>query len=147
MSLIYVGAPFTSPVDVTERRNLVYDFRSIVARDTKGTPLAGMHFKVKLSDALDFTLFYRVNGEKVRVKIPFAKINVDQPDLGLTAYELQAVDTCTAQLHYAPGKLHTVIASCAQVMRDAHYIQQILDINENVNELMEIEDCMGEREE
>lgn len=81
VSLIYVGAPFLTPVDVTERRNLVYDFRSLVARDTKGTPLAGLHFKVKCSEVLELTVFYRVLGEKKRVKIPFSRIQVDQADL------------------------------------------------------------------
>ncbi|KAI5712909.1 hypothetical protein M8J75_012284 [Diaphorina citri] len=147
VSLIYVGAPFCSPVDVTERRNLVYEFRSIVARDTKGTPLAGLHFKVKLSDALDLTVFYRVKGEKVRVKIPFARIQVDQPDLGLTPYELEAIDTCNKQLHYEEGKLRSIIISCALILRDTQYVSQMLDINETINELMDLESYMEEREE
>uniref|UniRef100_A0A8D8W8Q6 Uncharacterized protein n=1 Tax=Cacopsylla melanoneura TaxID=428564 RepID=A0A8D8W8Q6_9HEMI len=147
-SLIYIGAPFLSPVDVTERRNLVYEFRSLVARDTKGHALAGLHFKVKLDEKLDFTVFYRnVKGDKIRVKIAFSRIRVDQPDLGLTKQELEAIDTCNKQLNYTVGTLRNIIRSATLVIRDKDYIRQLLEINEQVNDLMDLDGFMEEREE
>lgn len=43
-NLIFVGQPFLSGVDFAERRNLLYDFKSILQRDCKGRLLAGMYF-------------------------------------------------------------------------------------------------------
>lgn len=146
-SLIYVGAAFCSPVDVTERRNLVYDFRSLVARDTKGLPVAGLHFKVKFSPTLDFTVFYRVNGEKQKVKIPFNKILVDRADLGLNIYEHEALSVCNKQLNFEPGKLTSMIRSVTHIVRDEKYVSDMLDINEHINELLELDEELMMREE
>lgn len=54
-NLVYVGASYHSPVCVTERRNLVYNFRSLLATDRKGHLLAGVYFKAALRST--FTLF------------------------------------------------------------------------------------------
>jgi hypothetical protein len=43
-NLVFVGKPFLSAVDVAERRNLVYEFKSVVKRDPKGKLLAGLYF-------------------------------------------------------------------------------------------------------
>lgn len=66
---------------------------------------------------------------------------------GLTPYELEAIDTCNKQLHYEEGKLRSIIISCALILRDTQYVSQMLDINETINELMDLESYMEEREE
>lgn len=72
-SIIYVAAPFNTPVDVTERRNLCYDFRSVLSRDAKGHLISGIYFPVTLKGAGEFTLFYQnEDGTKIRMKLPFA---------------------------------------------------------------------------
>jgi len=43
-SLIFSGRHFKSAVEVAERRNLVYEFKSILRRDPKGRILAGLYF-------------------------------------------------------------------------------------------------------
>lgn len=68
-SLIYISRPYLTAVDVTERRNLVYDFRSLLSRDTKGYLIAGLYFKVKPGEK-EFTVFYQDHGRK-RVKMNF----------------------------------------------------------------------------
>jgi hypothetical protein len=42
--LIFVARPFLSGVDFAERRNLVYNFKSMLKRDPKGRVLAGFYF-------------------------------------------------------------------------------------------------------
>lgn len=68
--LIYVGKPFMTAIDVTERRNLVYNFRSLLSRDQKGHLLAGVYFKVQMN-VDEFTIFYQNMG-KQRVKMHFS---------------------------------------------------------------------------
>lgn len=73
-NLVYIGASYHSPVCVTERRNLVYNFRSLLATDSKGRLLAGVYFKVALQST--FTLFCDDDQDptiKHRIKIPSAK--------------------------------------------------------------------------
>lgn len=68
--IIYVGKPFLTAVDVTERRNLVYNFRSLLSRDQKGHLIAGVYFKVLMNHD-EFTIFYQNMG-KQRVKMNFS---------------------------------------------------------------------------
>lgn len=72
-NLVYVGASYHSPVCVTERRNLVYNFRSLLATDSKGYLLAGVYFKAALQST--FTLFCDDLDPTIkhRIKVPSAK--------------------------------------------------------------------------
>ena len=45
-SLIFSGRGFKSAVEVAERRNLAYEFKSVLRRDPKGNILAGLYFCV-----------------------------------------------------------------------------------------------------
>lgn len=59
VNVVYVGVPYLSPVDVTERRNLVYEFKCLVKRDAKGHLLAGVYFAITTKGAVKFTIFYQ----------------------------------------------------------------------------------------
>lgn len=74
VALIYVARPYLTAIDVTERRNLVYNYRSLVSRDTKGHVTAALYFTLGLDNIQTFTIFYRTsNGTKRKIKIPFSK--------------------------------------------------------------------------
>lgn len=72
ISLIYVDRPYRTAIDVTVRRNLVYDFRSLLSRDAKGRVFAGIYFPVlpNPSDA-NVTLFYDEGIDKKILKTKF----------------------------------------------------------------------------
>lgn len=76
-ALIYVEKQYLTAIDVTERRNLVYNFRSLLSRDMKGHLLAGVYFRV-VESGDEFTVFYECNG-KQRVKMNFSMFQ--HPDL------------------------------------------------------------------
>lgn len=75
-SLIYVGRSFRSAIDVTARRNLVYEFRSLVSRDAKGRVFAGLYFPIieNASDSASLTIFYSegIDNKILKTKIRFA---------------------------------------------------------------------------
>lgn len=76
ISLIYVNRPYRTAIDVTVRRNLVYDFRSLLSRDAKGRVFAGVYFAVvsNSSDA-QVTLFYDDGIDKnsiLKTKVKFS---------------------------------------------------------------------------
>lgn len=89
ISLIYIKHPYRTAIDVTVRRNLVYNFRSLLSRDAKGRVCAGIYFPVS-TDGGDstFTLFYDgSNGQSIKIKAKFntfadekrVKFNVNPP--------------------------------------------------------------------
>lgn len=74
ISLVYVKKSYRTAVDVTVRRNLVYNFRSLLSRDAKGRVCAGIYFPVTENgaDAM-FTLFYDgPNDQSVKIKAKFS---------------------------------------------------------------------------
>lgn len=72
-SLVYVEHPYLTAIDVTVRRNLVYNFRSLLSRDAKGRVLAGIYLPIVHSnEAAHFTMFYEgSNSEQQRIKVKF----------------------------------------------------------------------------
>lgn len=73
ISLVYVKSPYRTAIDVTVRRNLVYNFRSLLSRDAKGRVCAGIYFPVIETGADSmFTLFYDgPNDHSVKIKAKF----------------------------------------------------------------------------
>lgn len=75
MSLIYVDRPYKTAIDVTVRRNLIYDFRSMLSRDAKGRVFAGIYFPVIPNTAeANVTLFYDegIDNKICKTKVKFA---------------------------------------------------------------------------
>lgn len=70
-SLIHVSRPYLSGVDVTERRNLAYTFKTLLGRDAAGKFTAGLYFVIKPSPSSStITFFHKVDGEMKHVKKP-----------------------------------------------------------------------------
>lgn len=133
-SIIYVAAPFNTPVDVTERRNLTYNFRSLLSRNAKGELISGVYFPVSPDGAGEFTLFYQNDdGVKKRSKIPFASFK--SPNLLLTADQMHAIKMCNKQLGWVDGKLMAKLKMLNTILNDKDFVSQMLNINNNINEL------------
>lgn len=147
--LIYVGRPYLTAIDVTERRNLAYNFRSLLSRDQKGHLIAGIYYKVLMNND-EFTIFYQNMG-KQRVKMNFSAFM--QPVV-ITNYTsqyyylcichfyiiniypfqinqemLEKVQICNEQLNLPENKLLTLIQKVGQILQDAAYLPQLLDID------------------
>lgn len=74
-SLVYVGRPYRTAISVTVRRNLVYNFRSLLSRDAKGRVFAGIYFPVIAnSSEAQLTLFYEdgINNTSIKIKQKFS---------------------------------------------------------------------------
>ncbi|XP_066587902.1 uncharacterized protein [Prorops nasuta] len=136
-ALIYVARPYLTAIDVTERRNIVYNFRSLLARDTKGHVTAGIYFPVKLDNsAQTFTIFYQTNNGKKRIKMPFNKFNCSS-HVKLDAEEIKVIAECASQLDMTQDILKGLISTLATVMNDSSFVAQLLAINGRINSLSE----------
>lgn len=131
--MIFVDRPYLTAVDVTERRNLVYNFRSLLSRDPKGHLIAGIYFKVK-EDNDEFTIFYQNSG-KQRLKLRFSSFLMSNA-IGETV--LKAVNECNDQLNLPPKSLLEMLSSLAKLNNDKEYIRQLLDINNSINSMTDV---------
>ncbi|XP_063854031.1 LOW QUALITY PROTEIN: uncharacterized protein LOC135096460 [Scylla paramamosain] len=65
-SIIFVGLPFLSPLEVAERRNIAYPIKSLVGRDSTGALTSGLYFPVTHVASAKVTLFTKVRTQKGR---------------------------------------------------------------------------------
>lgn len=134
VALIYVARPYLTAIDVTERRNLVYNFRSLLARDTKGHVTAGVYFPVVLdmNNAQTFTIFYQTSNGKKRVKMLFDKF-CGSPKV--SPEETEIITECARQLGILQDTLQDLLSALAAVMSDSSFVAQLLAINARINTL------------
>lgn len=136
VALIYVARPYLTAIDVTERRNLVYNFRSLLARDTKGHVTAGIYFPVVLdmNNAQNFTIFYQTSNGKKRVKMPFSKFR-SSPEINTAEEDAKVIAECARQLGMSQDTLGSLLSALATVMSDSSFLAQMLAINARINTL------------
>jgi len=145
-NLVYIEKAYLSAVDVTERRNIVYNFRSLLARNTKGQLTAGVYFPLAEvgrgkdngpNDGPSCTIFYTETGgnRKRRVKIPFQRL-LDPTD-ELDVEKDLALVLCSQQLGMHDDQLEEILTEVASVMADATFMKQVLAINSAIEEMSE----------
>uniref|UniRef100_A0A182MT99 Uncharacterized protein n=1 Tax=Anopheles culicifacies TaxID=139723 RepID=A0A182MT99_9DIPT len=133
-SLVYIARAYRTAIDVTVRRNLVYNFRSLLSRDAKGRVCAGLYFPVVPNphDA-HVTLFYdNSNASQVKQKFKFSLFKDPEkiPDPVLAHLQNLA-----PQLRMKLGELIDLMVDLAESVHDVEFVQQVLEINNNINEL------------
>ncbi|XP_015113231.1 uncharacterized protein LOC107038572 [Diachasma alloeum] len=136
VALIYVARPYLTAIDVTERRNLVYNFRSLLARDTKGHVTAGLYFSLVLDTSKMFTIFYQTNSGKRKVKMPFNKFRT-LSKASLTDEELNMINKCARQMDLTPEDMKSLLSTLAIVIDDTSFVAQVLAINSRINTIAE----------
>ncbi|KAH9640323.1 hypothetical protein HF086_001675 [Spodoptera exigua] len=129
-SLVYAGRPYLDGINVTERRNLVYNFRSLLSRDQKGHLIAGLYFPVgaTIKDA-QFTLFLNNGPQKRKTKYKFSTF-ADPQDIPDEI--LEEIQLCNTKMNYKEGELLSIISKLSRVMADQAFIDQMLEINEDI---------------
>ncbi|KAL0871471.1 hypothetical protein ABMA27_005192 [Loxostege sticticalis] len=131
LSLVYVAKAYLTAVSVTEKRNLIWDLKSLLARDPKGHLKAGIYFHVKPREQL-FTMFFDSNSGKQRKKLKFETFLELQkiPD-----EVVDEVEQCNDQLHLRDGELLSILNRLATIMADQEYVAEVLEINNKVVQL------------
>ncbi|KAG8228377.1 hypothetical protein J437_LFUL008226 [Ladona fulva] len=138
LSLVYVGKPFLNPVSVTERRNLVYDFKSLLHRDAKGHLEAGLYFTLNQRNFQTawFTIFHQQGGVKHLRKIPFSLFDSAQTQKKEGSRDdLEFVRDVGEDLGLSSEDFFTLLSQLATVMKDASFVEQVLSINNVINDI------------
>lgn len=134
MSLIYIEQPYRTAIDVTVRRNLVYNFRSLLSRDAKGRVCAGIYFPVVPNPAdAQVTLFYdSVNDTQVKQKFKFSLF---KDPLKIPENVLAHLENLAPQLRMEQNELATLMGDLADSVLDGDFVKQVLEINNSITEM------------
>ncbi|XP_055595746.1 uncharacterized protein LOC129746210 [Uranotaenia lowii] len=134
VSVIYIEKPYRTAIDVTVRRNLVYNFRSLLSRDAKGRVCAGLYFPVVLNPAdAQVTLFYdSVNDTQVKQKFKFSFFKDPQK---IPENLIIHLENLAPQLRMKVCELKTLMRDLADSVQDIDFVRQVLEINNHVTEM------------
>lgn len=139
MISVFFPQAFLSPIDCTERRNLVYNFKSLLKRDAHGNVIAGVYFALKPFSKGQFSLFYQDGyGQQVDFKMSFADALNQRYQLAeLSDVDdgalLESLRKCQAQLELSSdGGLARLLFHTAKALNDQEFMQQLLDINQRI---------------
>uniref|UniRef100_A0A6P4EBI0 Uncharacterized protein LOC108041937 n=1 Tax=Drosophila rhopaloa TaxID=1041015 RepID=A0A6P4EBI0_DRORH len=134
-SLVYVAQEYITAIDVTVRRNLVYNFRSLLSRDAKGQVYAGIYFPLVANCQESYlTIFYDgPNEQRVRTKLMFSVFKVGKGKL--PDYVGQHLSRLAPQLKMPLQELTELCKSLADVVTDQNFIGQVLAINDDIGNM------------
>ncbi|XP_074603013.1 uncharacterized protein LOC141856567 [Brevipalpus obovatus] len=125
-NLIYVRRAFTKSIEVTEKRSLIYNFKSFVVRTRKGTH-AGMYANV---NSRNIALFYPENGERMAIKLDLD--DIDSPIFLKEVDKLAGFVESTSQM--TTSHLMTLIRNFTRVLDDTEFIKDVQAIDRCLEE-------------
>ncbi|XP_055624232.1 uncharacterized protein LOC129767395 [Toxorhynchites rutilus septentrionalis] len=134
MSMIFIERPYRTAIDVTVRRNLVYNFRSLLSRDAKGRVCAGLYFPVVPNPAdAQVTLFYdAANDTQVKQKFKFSLFKDPQK---IPENIVAHLENLAPQLRMKSNVLAALMADLADCVHDGDFVKQLLDINDSITKM------------
>ncbi|CRK98790.1 CLUMA_CG012002, isoform A, partial [Clunio marinus] len=130
ISLIYVDRPYKTAIDVTVRRNLVYDFRSLLSRDPKGRVFAGIYFPV-VANATDsnITIFYDegIDNKILKTKVKFSAF---KDVTKIPESIMNHLKKLEPQLRIELSTMIDMLKTLTEIVTDADFVKQSLAIND-----------------
>lgn len=134
-SVVFVDRPYKTAIDVTVRRNLVYNFRSLLTRNAKGRVCAGIYFPVLANDT-HITLFYDVPNTEQSIKIKYKMSVFNETDFNRFPHALKLhLESLAPQLRFELDDLVMLLKQCSDAMSDFDFVKQLLLINSHISEL------------
>lgn len=132
VSLIHVTRPFLSGIDVAERRNLAYPFKTLVAREPTGRLRCGLYFPLRDCHRSYVTLFHQMDGPPHHVKVPLGYFlgETSQEDYIEAAVEAVAVGTGRTA-----DDLRFTLAAVAHLLSDQDLMLQLVQLNDAIDSI------------
>lgn len=135
-NLIYVKVPYLAPVDVTERMNLVGEFKCVVSRNRVGRLKAGIYFPITKKGINQFTIFYTDGNITKREKMDFSIIENNN----LTSMQQNLLKECNRQLGFSDNKLMKMLQCINVIIHNDNFIKQLLQISDDIDKLGQVEE-------
>ncbi|XP_050544861.1 uncharacterized protein LOC126907539 [Daktulosphaira vitifoliae] len=131
-NLIYIGAPYLSPISVTERRNLVFTYRFFFSLSEKGENLSGIFAKI---DEHILCLYYIDEDypkEKQIIKLTpelFSSVNQLNSDIKKT------LDRISHHLKISSKELWNILTKLNHIIEDEQFLDSLCKINNDIQNL------------
>ncbi|XP_064091441.1 uncharacterized protein LOC135205080 [Macrobrachium nipponense] len=129
---IHPKQPFLSCVDIAERRNLIYGFKSLLGRDSKGQLRWGLYFAVKECSEASVTFFHQEGDKPTHKKFPMSCFLTE--DVGVDGLE-ETLAAVAKGLGRSARSLRTSLRVLANLLCDSQYVQELLTMDEEINSL------------
>jgi len=127
-NLIFVGRKFLSYISVSEKRNLVFNFRTLVTRDKK-QPTAGMYCNLEGDERFTF-FFFDDSYVRQEVKIPFEYFQGSREN---NQFE-SAIISCASQLGYNEALLSEMINRTIEAYFNSNFMPFVRLLNHEIDE-------------
>ncbi|XP_042208997.1 uncharacterized protein LOC121857165 [Homarus americanus] len=132
ISLIHVARPFLSGIDVAERRNLAYPFKSLVAREPSGQLTCGLYFPIRDCHRTSVTFFHQVGGRPNHVKAPLNYFLAETPR---EDYIEAAITAVAAGTNRSTEDLRFTLATAARLLSDQDLVLQLTRLNDAIDKI------------
>ncbi|GFS79362.1 uncharacterized protein TNCV_3261251 [Trichonephila clavipes] len=127
-NLVYIGRKFLNYIHVSEKRNLVFNFRTIVKRDRK-QPLAGLYCNLEGDEK--FTFFYHDEScQRVELKVPFDYFQGKREN---NRFE-NAIHLCIAQIGFNEFLVSQMIDGIIQAYFNPNFMPFVRMLNTEIDE-------------
>lgn len=132
ISLIHVARPFLSGIDVAERRNLAYPFKTLVAREPTGRLRCGLYFPLRDCHRSYVTLFHLVAGLPHHVKVP---LDYFLEESSREDYIDAAIEAVAAGTGRTMEDLCFTLTAVARLLSDQNLLLQLAQLNEAIDSI------------
>ncbi|XP_068213580.1 uncharacterized protein [Palaemon carinicauda] len=130
---IHPRKPFLSCVDVVERRNLVYGFKSLLGRDAKGQLKWGLYFPVRECSKASITFFHPTSDKPCHRKVPMSCfLQEDNNEDGLE----ETLEAVAVGIGRSARSLRRSLRVLAKLLCDVKFVQEMLSLDEEINKLI-----------
>lgn len=128
INLIFVRNKFLSYISVSEKRNLVFNFRTLVARDQK-QPVAGMYCNFEGDQK--FTFFFNDESyNRQEVKIPFEYF---QNSMQNNRFE-NAISSCASQIGFNKTLILEMVNRTIEAFFNPNFMPFVRILNQEIDE-------------
>lgn len=135
-SLVHVNRPFLSAVDISERRNLVYPFKSLLHRNVNGELTAGLYFKIRTLKTTQIVMFYiddQQERKETRIPLTFFLSLSDEENPHYEFYE-EFVKNVEERSYYGKNiRRHLKLVS--SLLDNKSFLEEFLKLNEDIDKI------------
>lgn len=134
-SLIHIARPFLSGVDVAERRNLAYHFKTLLARESSGKLKCGLYFPLRLPHETNVTFFHWADGLLRHTKVPLSYF-IEHHDALASAEKDSDAEMTLALVAAGTGRsvadLRLSLENVASLCQDTEFMSQLAELEEAI---------------
>ncbi|KAK7076792.1 hypothetical protein SK128_000332 [Halocaridina rubra] len=138
-SLIHTARPFLSGIDVAERRNLAYPFKTLLGREHTGKLKCGLYFPLRECSQTNITFFHYLDGLPHHTRVPllyFAKSKDNADEEGMISPTVEAILATVANGSYRSiDDLRATLESLASLLQDQDFLEQLAQLDKAIDSI------------